>query len=390
MSVPTFVGQTDTVVQSTGAGSVAWPVGHLADDIGILLVQTSNEAVATPSGWTACPDSPQGAGTAAVAGSTRISAFWKRATSAAEADASVADAGDHIRARILAFRGCETSGSPFDTSAGSALGTADTAVSIPGGTTTGIERLILAIVANGTDGGGNQTTAGGWANSDLTNLTRISTGQSITGLGGGWDAATGEKATAGAFGATTTTLATASLQGKLMLALKPPSGGGGGAVTEGGIYVATGVKAVAGAISATTATLDASSAQARIIIALKPPTAAPPNLPPVLELVPDQFGVVNMLLNTPVRAVDPEGVAVTYALSAGATSVPTGLVIVEDEDSGRFLLEWLPTADQVGEWNVTLEASDGVNTVTQAFNITIFPLAPSEPTGISTSISVIT
>lgn len=371
MSVPTLVA-VGTHDQGTGAVVPAWPT-HQADDVGILVVQSNNEAIATPAGWTECPSSPQGVGTAGAIGATRIAAFWKRATSGAEAAPTVADTGDHTRARIIVFRGCETSGSPFDTSAGGTVASASTAVSITGGTTSVAECLILAMVANGTDASNNQTTAGGWANADLTNVTRITSGNTTIGNGGGVDAATGEKATAGAFGATTATLATASLQGFIMLALKPPAGAPPppAGVTEGGIYAATGVKATAGSVSATTATLDTAAVQACITIALKPPAAPPANLPPVVAGIPALVGAVGKPVVFPITASDPEGATLTYSLVAGASSVPSGAALVEDEGSGNFNFEWTPTSGQTGEWFFFVRVTDGTNTVDTSVQITV-------------------
>src|SRR5687767_13908393 len=87
----------------TAALSVDWPP-HLTGDIGILLVQSANEPVATPTDWTAIES--QGSGTGGSAGSVAIQAFWKRAASAAEAAVTVADAGNHTIAAIWTVAGC--------------------------------------------------------------------------------------------------------------------------------------------------------------------------------------------------------------------------------------------------------------------------------------------
>src|SRR6266571_3925894 len=67
----------------TGATAVAWPA-HAIDDIGLLIIQTDNQAVTlgTNGGnWTQVTNSPQGTGTSAAAGATRLTVFWSRATS---------------------------------------------------------------------------------------------------------------------------------------------------------------------------------------------------------------------------------------------------------------------------------------------------------------------
>lgn len=368
--IPAFIAQ-GSVVSSTGDLTVPWPAGHQVDDIGLLFVQTSNQVVATPSGWTVAPSSPQGTGTAGAAGSTRLSVFYRRATSAAEADVAVTDSGDHQRARIIIIRGCETSGSPFDTSAGDVQASAVTAVAIPGGTTTVAECLILAGVANATDVSSNQTTSGGWTNADLANVTRIVTGNTTSGNGGGFDVASGEKATAGAFGATSVDLSTASAQGRIMLALKPPGTPPPAGVTEGGIYSTTGVKATAGAVSATTATLDAAAVQARVTIALKPPSAPPANNPPIIAPIPAIQGAVDGLVTFPIDATDLDSDPITLSLVDGASTVPAGAALVEDEGSGNFHFEWTPTDAQAGEWSFFIRANDGTDITDSPVSITV-------------------
>jgi hypothetical protein len=355
MEAPTFVAYSDVPVSSAAGSDVVWPVGHQPDDIGLLLVETANETVATPAGWTLLDSI--GTGTAGAAGSVALWAFWKRATTAAEANAVVADAGDHIRARILAFRGCETSGSPFSGSVVKAVEpTAQTAVTIGMPTTADADCYVLGLVANATDATSNQTTSGAWANATLADFARIIQGNTNVGVGGGYDGGGGTKAVAGAVGNSTTTLNTASAQAKLAFAFKPATGGG--AVTFGGIYIVTGGKAVAGAFNATTGTLDAAAVQARVTIALKPPLAAPANTPPVLEAIPALTGAVLNVVGFPITVTDAEGDGVTLSLVNGATDVPVGAALVEDESSGNFFFEWTPTPNQAGEWNFILRATD--------------------------------
>lgn len=356
MAAPTFLGQ-GAIASGVGAGSVAWPAGHQADDIGVLMVETANESVATPSGWTLLGNT--GTGTAGAAGSVAIWVFWKRATSAAEANASFADPGDHFRGRMMAFRGCETSGSPFEGSVITAIvATAQTAVSIGMPTTTVADCFAVAIVANATSTTANQTTTTTWANADLPDIARISNGNVTSGVGGGMDAAGGTKAVAGAISNTTATLQTASAQATLSFALKPPSVAPPTTPTEGGIFVATGVKAAIGATGATTATLDTAAVQARVVIALKPEVSAPANNAPIFEAVqPIQAAVLNEV-TFPITVTDIDGDAITLSLVDGATSVPTGAVLVEDELSGNFNFLWTPTTQQAGEWTFFIRATD--------------------------------
>jgi len=165
----------------------------------------------------------------------------------------VADSGDHQIARIITFRGVIASGNPWDVAVGSVAATASTAVSIPGATTTVANTLVVAIVANATDTTSARTS--GWTNANLTSLTERMDNNTSSGNGGGFGVATGVKATAGAYGATTATLATSSVQGMLSFALKPATGAlpsgwsdsdigaptlAGSATYSGGVYTVSG------------------------------------------------------------------------------------------------------------------------------------------------------
>ena len=215
-----------TAVNGTGAITVAWPA-HQANDVALLVVETANQAVtlSTPAGFAAVTNSPQGTGTAAGTAATRLTVFWKRATTSAEASAVVADSGDHQDARIITFRGVVASGNPWDVTAGNTA-TASTSASIPGATTTVANTLVVAITANVTD----TTTArySAWANASLASITERMDSNTTQGNGGGIGIATGVKAAAGAYSATTVTLATSSVKANLSIALKPTDGGGGG------------------------------------------------------------------------------------------------------------------------------------------------------------------
>ena len=218
-SVPTYQA-VGAAVGGTGAISPAWPT-HQSGDVALLVVETANQAVtlSTAAGFTAVTNSPQGTGTAGGSSATRLTVFWKRATSSAEATPTIADSGDHQIAKIITFRGVTSSGDPWDITAGSVASSAGTSVSIPTVTTTVANTLVVTIVANATDTSSARTS--GWTNSNLTSLTERMDNNTTNGNGGGFGVATGVKAAAGATGATTATLATSSVQGKMTIALKP-------------------------------------------------------------------------------------------------------------------------------------------------------------------------
>lgn len=218
--VVTFVAG-GTPDNGVGVINPAWPPGHRAGDIGLLLVQTDNEVatLSTPAGFTAqVTNSPQGTGVAAAIGSTRLTVFWCRATSAAQATPQVADSGDHQHARILVFRGCKPTGNPWNVTAGDVQAAADTSVENPGVTTTVQNCLIVAMCAHGIDAAGAQFSA--WACAALAGVVEISDVGTAQGNGGGIGVATGKKVTPGATGTITATVASTA-QARLTVALAP-------------------------------------------------------------------------------------------------------------------------------------------------------------------------
>jgi hypothetical protein len=214
--LPYFVA-AGTVAEGTGAIIPGLPSGWAEKDIFLLFVESANETVSAPSGYVAVADSPQGTGTAAGAAATRISVFWKRAT-VTEVAPTVADPGDHAIGQILSFRNCIATGDPWDVTSGN-TGANSTSVSIPGDTTTVVNCLVVLAVSNVTDTATPQTS--GYTNADLANLTERTDVSTTQGNGGGFAVITGEKASIGAYGATTATLANASEQGRISIALKP-------------------------------------------------------------------------------------------------------------------------------------------------------------------------
>jgi hypothetical protein len=216
---PTLIG-SGGAVWSTGAVTPGLPAAHQANDILLLAVLTANTAVGTPTDWAIVTNSPQGTGTANNILSARLSVFWKRSIGASETDPiTVADSGDMQFAKIWGFRGCPTSGDPWDITAGN-TGSNTASVSCPTVTTTVPSCLIFAIAAHGIDADGTQLSVA-FANSNLTNLTATYDNSTVTGNGGGLVAARGIKVSPGATGATTATLGTATEQGRMTIALKP-------------------------------------------------------------------------------------------------------------------------------------------------------------------------
>ncbi|MDO8604626.1 MAG: fibronectin type III domain-containing protein [bacterium] len=202
------------------------PAGLAVDDILLLFVETANQAITipTPNGgvWAQVTNSPQGTGTAGIAGATRLTVFWSRYNGTQGAP-TTSDSGDHQFAQIIAFRGVIATGNPWDVTAGDILATASTAVTIPGVTTTSTETLVVAVVANDTDVNNTPQTSG-WANGGLSSLTEVLNADANTnaGRGGGFGVAVGPRLTTGATGNSTATLLNSSIQARMTIALKPP------------------------------------------------------------------------------------------------------------------------------------------------------------------------
>jgi Tfp pilus assembly protein PilV len=207
---------------SLGGLTVPWP-SHQANDIGLLIIENTTALVslgANAADWTEVTNSPQTTGLTGSSDSTRLTVFWSRATSGSMGSVVVNDVSNHQIAQIVTFRGVATSGNPWDgTPAGDVAATATTAVSIPGGTTTVANTLVVAIVTNSTDSLSAQTS--GFTNANLSSLLERADSNTDAGFGGGFGIATGAWATSGAYGATTATLATSSIQARMSIALRP-------------------------------------------------------------------------------------------------------------------------------------------------------------------------
>jgi hypothetical protein len=182
-----------------GSATFVWPA-HAIDDIGILSIETTpaDAAPTTPSGWNLISHSSNTSGSSQA----RLSTFWRRAVSAAEANVVVPSPGNHITGVIFTMRGCYKNLTPVDVTAVSSQAIT-TALSIPGISTNQDGCDVIYIAAAGLDSNGPIYSSP--ANANLTSLTeRYDAG---TNLGGGgvigiWS---GNLATAGATGTLTAT-----------------------------------------------------------------------------------------------------------------------------------------------------------------------------------------
>ena len=221
--MPTFVA-AGTVAASDAAITPALPAGLATNDILLLFLATKNQAI-TISGqnggtWTEVTNSPQGTGTAGYNDATRLTVFWSRYNGTQGAP-TTSDSGSVQLGRILAYRGVATSGDPWNVTAGAANSTGSTSGNIPGATTTVANCLVVAAIAVALpdeDGTANFLT---WTNGNLASLTERTDNTTAAGNGSGIGTATGEKATAGAYGNTAVTYAVTARKGMMSIALKP-------------------------------------------------------------------------------------------------------------------------------------------------------------------------
>jgi hypothetical protein len=188
----TFVA-VGTAASGTGNITPGLPADWQENDIFLLFVETADQAVSTPSGWTLISylettDGPD----------SRLTAFWKRATSS-ESDPTISDPGNHAFGVIIALRGCNKSGTPLHTSA---WGTNYATVNheFPAVTTTVSNCFIVHIAGHGRDTA--NATWSSWLNANLSSLTERFDAATTAGNGGGIGIATGTIAAAGNIGPT--------------------------------------------------------------------------------------------------------------------------------------------------------------------------------------------
>lgn len=198
---PTFVAAG---AQANGTGDVtpALYTGHTLDDILVLAVQSNNQTAAAPAGWTRMGPAA-GIGTAAAAGATRLTMFWKR-HDGSETDPTVTDTGDHTLAFTFGIRGCPTSGDPFRNIGATRKVTASTTSTGSAGATPADNCMIVQLFATALDTGSAAFSSP--TNATLSSVTERADVATTDGNGGGIGLITGVLATAGSFDATTATV----------------------------------------------------------------------------------------------------------------------------------------------------------------------------------------
>ncbi len=198
---------------NSGASSavIAAPAGLASGDVEIMLAECiQTETISDPATWTALSVSPQ------TGAATKLQA-WYRRWNGSDGNPTLSGVTNHVVGIRVAFKDCIASGDPIDAIAG-ATAASSTAVSFPTITTLTANCYVVNLCAAGTDTATPQSS--GEANASLSGVAELADFFAIDGGGGGVIAIGGGKAAAGAVSATTATLATASSQGLITLALK--------------------------------------------------------------------------------------------------------------------------------------------------------------------------
>ncbi len=200
-----------------GAPTVGIPAGTVVGDLLLLIVTSRNQAITTPSGYTAVAGATANSAADGTGNATRIQAYY-RIADGSEASFSVADSGDYTVARLFGFSGADTS-TPFNVvAADTQAGAASTTVTLPSVTTTVDDCLIVLAIGHGIDSTAAQVS--GYTNASLTGITEVMDTGSDSFSGGGLAVAYGQSGAAGAIGSTTATIAN-SWHSRLTLALQP-------------------------------------------------------------------------------------------------------------------------------------------------------------------------
>jgi hypothetical protein len=216
VALPTVVAMGAVATATTGACTPAVHAGNVAGHIQLLWVEAANEPLNAITGFTRIGSSAVVQSTGLV---TDLSVFWKRSVGGDTAPSITSTPQDHLIARIIGVAGAVTSGSPIHISATGLDNVADTAISIPGATTTVADCLIFAGFTTGADSPSSQL-SGSFTNASLGSVTTQVNNWTNSGNGGGIACCSGTKATAGAYSATTATLTTANTAAMMSFAVQ--------------------------------------------------------------------------------------------------------------------------------------------------------------------------
>lgn len=219
MAAPSFVSQT-AFATGTGALTVAACASVVSGDLILLFVESANETVATPSGFTL--HGSVATGSAGAAGGTALWVFY-RIASGADSTTSVADSGNHTVAIKVAYRGVYTT-TPIAGHSQNIWGSAASPLAATSFDTQRINSTAVFVVALDRDAA-SATPVSSSAGGSLSDWTLRAQNIISGGAGGGLAFGDGTLASIGNTGSPSFTLATASIAVGRVLVLNeaPPA-----------------------------------------------------------------------------------------------------------------------------------------------------------------------
>lgn len=214
----TYLGSSFSVASGTGDITPAFYNGYsvTADDIAITFVETTSVAVGVPTGWNTLGASTVSSGTL-----TKLNAIWRR-IQVGDTAPTITDASDHKIGRMAIFRGCRTSGDPFDQLTTTPDTVSSTTVTFPSITTTLADCMVVTGYSTGQDT--STTAATSWSAAGLTSKVEIVDAWTNLGGGGGLSVHVGAMVSPGDTGDITATFTvTANPKAQMSFVLLPPS-----------------------------------------------------------------------------------------------------------------------------------------------------------------------
>jgi hypothetical protein len=217
MAIPTYFA-AGAVGASAGAPTPGLPASIAADDILLMIVESSVPGTITPpAGWAHVTGAPLQAGF-----DNRGTLIWKRAVGG---DATALnDSGDHTIGRIIAIRGCITTGDPWSGTPGSGTAARASTQTIPATTSTDADCLVVLAIATDVPDSTGTAAFSNWTNGSLASLTERTDNHTNAGDGGAIGFATGELASAGSSGTTSVDVSASATAVMYSVAMKPPAG----------------------------------------------------------------------------------------------------------------------------------------------------------------------
>jgi hypothetical protein len=216
---PTVVA-VGAVATGTTTMTPAFPAGIAAGDALFTVCESvGGQNITLPSGWAQVTGSPVVQST-----NTQLTVIWRLYDGVFTAPA-LSGTTDHCIGRMIAIRGCPTTGNPWDAVGSGVETVSDTTATWPGATATVADTLVMEIIASSADvTPAGTANLGTLTNGAYTSITEQIDNNTPTGNGGVIGLVTGVKATAGATGQSTATLATAGFKALMTLVLKSATG----------------------------------------------------------------------------------------------------------------------------------------------------------------------